>query len=358
MTDFDPIFDRANVYEDDAGQIVYRASSFGYCLGALVRARLGMTPAPPPDLMLERYQEGHDWEREVLAAGLGVDWLEVTTPSALKRFGQIVEGRNGERQVEAELRWSNKILRVHPDAIVQRAATGEMRVCEVKFLAGARVSEMAQADAKADSEGMRAVLGDQYAWQASIEMLVTGLPMLYVVGEKQVKVTADSREVVGIGNVLVMEWSEPAFTFRDVKMRVAEVEGWASRGEFPACPVPFDWPCGWYQDHEVREAEEITDTHLAALVEDYERCKIRQDGVATALEGIRADISTHLASLGLTSGRCKGWDIATIEPRPGNISWSKWAAKVKKDHPEVKVDEDQFRGAEVAGGVRMTRVKP
>lgn len=353
-TDFDPIFDRANVYEDDAGHVVYRASSFGYCLGALVRARLGMTPAPPPDLMLERYQEGHDWEREVLAAGLGVDWVEVTTPSALKRFGQVVEGQNGERQVEAELRWSDKILRVHPDAIVKRGNGGAMRVCEVKFLAGARVLEMAGA-----TGDMRAVLGDAYAWQASIEMLATGLPMLYIVGAKDIKTTADAREVVGIADVLVMEWDEPAFTFRDIKMRVAEVEGWASRGEFPPCPIPFDWPCGFYADHEPREAEEITDEVLVHLAESYGRAMAKIEVTKAEADAIKASIDARLVEVGVEGGRCGGWDIARTQPRKGNVSWAEWAKTAKKIHPDLVdiIEEDKLRGAEVAGGVRMSKVK-
>lgn len=348
----DPVFDRSAVYEE-GDSVVYRASSFGYCIGALVRARLGMTPSVPPDLMLERYQEGHDWEREVLSRGLGVDYVEVTD-SRLERFGTIVEGRNGERQVEAEIAWGNKIVRVHPDAIVQRGADKKLFVAEVKFLAEDRLKQMVHTH----DHDMLETLGPTYAWQASIEMLATGLPMLYIVGAKKVETTLESRKVVGIGASLELTWDEPAFSLLDVKMRVAEVEGWVARGDMPPCVVPFDYPCGFWQEHEAREVAEVDDAVLVHLVESYARAKANETAHHNEADNIKGDIADRLIDLHLDSGRCAGWDLAWVQPRKGNVSWASWAKEAKKRWPETKeLGEDGFRGKEVEGGVRMTKVK-
>lgn len=342
----DPIYDRANVYEADDGTIHYRASSFGYCIGALVRARMGLTPSTPPGFMLERFAEGRDWEREVLDRGLGVDWIEVTD-SRLARFGTVLDSG----QIDTRLVWGNKVVTCHPDAIVQHGADKHMRVCEVKFLARQGMLDIADG---VEREGMVG-LGSAYAWQASIEMLTTGLPMLYVIGVKDVKTTGDTREVVGVSEVLCLEFEEPCYSFRDVKMRVAEVEGWVVRGELPPCVVPFDFPCGYWQEHEARdEREEITDDVLCHLVGSYARNRTRHEATQREYEEIRKDIDGRLAELELSGGLCSGWNISVTDNRPGNVSWKK-AYEALAKQTDSKVDLELYRGDEVKGGIRMEK---
>lgn len=347
MTD-DPIFDRAATYEE-GDRIVYRASSFGYCLGALVRSRMGMTASLPPEFMLEKFQEGHDWERRVLEAGLGVDWTEITD-SRLERFGTIVEGQNGERQVEAEMSWGNKTVRVHPDAIVQHGADKHLRVCEVKFLGPDMYNAVV---GRVEKDGMLG-LGSGYAWQASIEMLATQLPMLYVIGQKAVD---SERKVTGLaGPPICYEWTDPCYSFKDVKMRVAEVEGWVSRGALPPCVVPFDYPCGYWAEHPVEMKQEVTDEMLMYLVESYQRNASKGEAVATERDEIRKAIDARMGELGITSGVCAGWNISLTDNRPGNVSWKKAydaLAKLSK----TSVDVDLYRGKEVEGGIRVEKVK-
>lgn len=355
----DPIFDRPIVTEANDGIIEFRASSFGYCIGALVRARLGVTPSPPPDLMLERYQESHDFEREVLVAGLGVDWVEVVAESELSRLGQLVDGRNGERQVETTIEWgaagNGKRVTCHPDAFVRRGAKkseGELaplHVCEVKFLGPDKYNEVVGG---VERDGMRG-LGLGYAWQASIEMLSTGLPLLYIIGQKD-RTGADG-EVKLASPPIVYEFAEPCFTLKDVKMRVMEVEGWVARGDMPPCPVPFDYPCGYWKEHEAREGQEaITDEKLLHLVESWARNRGRAEAIETEAAAIRADIDARLVEIGVAGGLCGGWEIVRTEARKGNVSWSKAWKALPKDVRDG-VDVEQYRGAEVAAGIRLTR---
>jgi hypothetical protein len=358
MTD-DPVFDRAIAYEDADGAVVYRASSFGYCIGALVRARLGITPSPPPDLMLERYQEGHDWEREVLAAGLGVDWVEVTKPSELERFGQVVEGQNGERQVETELRWEAKsgarVVRCHPDAIVRHGSDKHMRVAEVKFFGPDLYN---QTIAGVEKQGLWG-LGQGRAWQASIEMLTTKLPLLYIIGQKQTAEVDGARVVKGLASPpVVYEFApEDGYSFKDVKMRAAEIEGWVARGQMPPCVVPFDYPCGYWAEHEQAEkAPAIEDEQLVHLVESYDRAMSKKAAHEEEAARIKADIDARLTEVGLEGGVCGGWEIVRTQARKGNVSWSAaWKALPREVRDSV--DVDQYRGEEVEAGLRMTKQK-
>lgn len=360
----DPIFDRASAYieadPDGSERVVYRASSLGYCTAALARARLGITPSPPPDWMADRYQEGHDWEREVLAAGLGVDWLEVTAEGELARLGMVVSGVNGEVQVERDLALNSsasRVVRVHPDAIVRRGvdrARGELaplHVCEVKFLAADGALAMTQ---RVDVDGM-AGLGQGYAYQASVQMLAFDMPMYYVVGAKE----RDSDGVVtGIAWTATYEFQEPAYSLADVKMRVASVEGAVARGEMPNCPVPFDYPCPMWREHPEPEAKpQLTDGVLVHLVESYARAKSKEAAHKGEGDEIKRDIDARLTEVGVDGGLCGGWEIARVGPRKGNVGWSKWAKEVRRRYPEVDVDVEQYRGAEVGASVRMTEVK-
>lgn len=60
QTDSRPI-----VYRDDE-KIVYRASGFGHCDKALTAARMGVEPAPPPDVLRKAFAEGHRAEKMIL----------------------------------------------------------------------------------------------------------------------------------------------------------------------------------------------------------------------------------------------------------------------------------------------------
>jgi hypothetical protein len=142
-----------------------------------------------------------------------------------------------------------------------------------------------------------------------------------------------------------------------VKLRAAEIEGWVTRGAMPPCVVPFDYPCGYWAEHETREQEEITDGVLVHLVESYARAKDKEGAHKQEADRIKADIDARLVEVGVDGGRCGGWEIARTAARKGNVSWSTWAKVVRERYPNVKLDEEQFRGKEVEAGVRMTKVK-
>lgn len=348
------MFDQPPAYEE-GDKVVYRASSLGMCNGALVRARLGVTGSPPPDLMQERFDEGTDWEERVLLAGLGVDWSEVTLTDHLALYGRVTEAAGGRRQVQAEVAWGNKVVRCHPDAIAYhgQGAQGQ-RVVEVKFLGPEMMQEKMRGIAK---DGMRG-LGSMYAWQASIEMLSTGLPMLYIIGEKKVGVPVGGKRVVDLAHVEVYEWDEPCYSLADVKMRVLEIEGYVARGEMPDCPVPFMYPCPYWQEHPAREREELDDAGLVYAVETWKKARDLELLAGKDTDAAKADVEREMDRLGLHEAKCAGVNIAVVPPaEQGNVAWAKWASAVKKKYPEVKeLSEDEFRGKAREGYVRITLV--
>jgi hypothetical protein len=194
MTTRDESFDKPLAYED-GDKVVYRASGLGACVGALVRARLGVTGSPPSDFMQTRFDEGTDWEAEVIARGLGVDWVQVLDADHLTPFGTVVDADYGRLQLQTEIAWGNKIIRCHPDAIAIQGSTLRPYVVEAKFLSPDFALEKIKAVDKMGARG----LGETYAWQVAVEMLSTGLPCLYVIGFKDVVEVDGERVVRGVG---------------------------------------------------------------------------------------------------------------------------------------------------------------
>lgn len=347
MIDRDEVYDKPMAYEADDGRIVYRASSLGSCPGALVRARLGVSGALPSDFMAERFQEGHDWEARVLAAGLGVDWVQVLDPDHLSPFGRVVESEAGV-QVETEIAWSNKVVRCHPDAIVVKGSSLEQFVCEVKFLG----------ESMWDDIVLRGKWPVTYQWQKAVEMLSTGLPMLYVIGKKVVEEDAAGGRMVEMGEVWTQEITELPFTLKDIKARVLEIEGYVARCEMPACPQPFMYPCPYWDQHDAVEKVDIDNEALAAWVDVWREADKAVKKAAEDMEFAKKAISEQMGELGLTGGRCDGVDIAVVAGgSQGNVSWSKAYKALAKITKTDLDDLDPYRGKPSEGYTRVSEAK-
>ena len=344
MTERDVAYDKPLAYEDDDGRIVYRASGLGSCPGALVRARLGVSGALPSDFMAERFQEGHDWEARVLAAGLGVDWVQMQEPGHLAVYGKVVESEAGV-QVETEIAWGNKVVRCHPDAIVVQGSTLRQYVCEVKFLGDQMFRDITR-DGKWPLS---------YEWQKAVEMLSTGLPMLYIIGQKVVEEDAAGNRMVSLGEVWTQEYdnSEVPFTLKEVKARVLEIEGYVARGEMPPCPQPFMYPCAYWADHEQVDRPVITDEAIVAWIDVWKRAKDDLVKAEAAMEFVRGAIAEQMVELGITGGVCDGVDLAQVPAQErGNVSWKKAYAALAKETGK-QADIDKYRGKPTAGYVRI-----
>lgn len=347
MTEQNEVYSRAAAYEDDDGRIVYRASSLGGCAGALVRARLGVTGSAPSDVMQTRFDEGHEYEAEVITRGIGVDFIQVTDRDKLAAWGTLVE-HGDVPQIETEIAWSNKVVRCHPDGVVIQGSTLQPYVVEAKFFG----DDLFFSTVQSVEVGGMLGLGLTRAWQASVEMLSTGLPLLYIIGRKDVVEVDGERVLRGVGEVWTREFTEPCFDLKAVKARVLEIEGYVARGEMPACPVPFDYPCPYWDSHEQVDKLAIEDEALKAWIDVWKLAKSAHDKATSDLEFARGAVAEQMKELGITGGVCDGVDLALVPEGQGNVSW-KAAYDALKREVGRGVDEDKFRGKPRAGYVKI-----
>ena len=346
QSDRDVVYDKPMAYEE-SDRVVYRASSLGSCPGALVRARLGVSGSAPSDMMQERFDEGTAWEARVIAAGLGVDWVQVTERDHLAQYGEVVQDDAG-LQVETEISWSNKVIRCHPDAIAIQGSTLKPYVVEAKFLG----------EQMWDDIVLRGKWPVNYQWQKAVEMLSTGLPLLYIIGKKVVTEGKNGERVVELGEVWTEEVLTPPFSLAEVKMRVLEIEGYVARGEMPTCPLPLMYPCPYWADHEPTESTRVESDNevLKAWVDVWKIAKAACEKADSDLEFARKAVAEQIREMGETSVRCAGVDITTITPTQGNVSWAK-AYKALSQQTGERVDEDKYRGKVGDATVRIAMVK-
>lgn len=314
--------------------LIFRASAFGMCVSYLVRCGLGYTPEPPPDFMLERYQEGTDAEPVILkwlhtTGGWRVwddyaliDWAEPKGYRFIESAGQL--------ETHLDVARSNRI-RCHPDGIAtcylkasteERYDTGEEAVVEAKAFG----PDFA---AKFKREGIMGF--PYYAWQVSIEMITTGLPCVFVVAEKD----DDGCVYPDVTPPQVHFFREPPYPIGKVKARAIKLRGLVDRSEIPECDVA-QFPCGFYQEHDttqgvwakVKATEGATlDIEVAlldSLAEQYlEGHKMEKDGKEK-----KAAASKGLA-IAFDSAKAKGTTIAgdvyevkdQVNPKKGNVVW-------------------------------------
>jgi hypothetical protein len=199
-----------------------------------------------------------------------------------------------------------------------------------------------------------------YQWQKAVEMLSTGLPLLYIIGKKVVEEDAAGERMVSLGEVWTEEILTPPMSLAEVKMRVLEVEGYVTRGEMPACPVPLMYPCPYWADHEPSAGSdrvESDDEVLKAWVDVWRRAKEASEKADADLEFARKAVAEQIKELGLAAARCDGVDITTITPTQGNVSWAKAYKALAKITKTDLDDLDAYRGKVGDATVRIAYVK-
>lgn len=229
---------RPDVYRED-GLWVFRASSLGNCEANLIRQALGQTPEPPPAAMLEAYAQGNTNEPIILDKLKAHGWKQTDM--------MVVEGLTGGTyddtgQLCTELRVGKKaVVRCHPDTVVECFKTpvdsdvvlGERRVVEAKALAKSWTFDR--------------FYREKAAWQTSVEVATTGLPLLFVVGWKdpETKIVEDDVEFIVPDRPIYTKGQIIARVVRLVRMIEAIEKGEA---KLPECDYA-QWPCGFWQLH-------------------------------------------------------------------------------------------------------------
>lgn len=230
---------RASVYVEADGTVVYRASALGSCVRSLAAHRTkAAEPRPHSPEMLERFAQGNDAEPRIIEYLGTQGWLL---------------SDHGSQQREYDLTvFPGVVVRCHPDGIAHRMgepAWTSSRVVEVKAL-GASLAD----------KGLYALT--HYPWQLTVEMLVTERKALYVVYNK-------SFDEIDERSVVVKEIDDPPYTLGQIKARIAKVEAAAARDQLPDCSQR-DFPCQWYgilcqADTAADRPEAVRDDAIAEL---------------------------------------------------------------------------------------------
>lgn len=257
---------RAAVYlEDD--RVIYRASSIGNCIGSLLRHRLGITPEPPPEWLQAKFDEGNVAEPIMLRALAEKEGWRLLAYPEICEYGTVQEETG---QVETEMKVGSKVtIRCHPDGVAQcfRHELGvdwelkDRRVVEVKAFG----PDFAK---KYKREGIMAF--PFYSWQLAIEMLSTGLPAIYGVGEKQDDGTVEADGI---------DWThvyDPPHTRGEIMARVMRVEKLAREvesGTLNLSEVPCDWaqyPCGFWTEHDETSVDSVWYKGVTHVEQDFD----------------------------------------------------------------------------------------
>lgn len=236
---------RSAAYWED-GRLVIRASAFGGCIGALVRAGLGITPEAGPKRLIKAFAEGNRAEPLIVEElhRRGMDMVEVL-----------------EAQAEYELHVGNVTIRCHPDGVELNGDGARHRVLEIKALKPTFPRDFRP-----------------YLWQASIEMHATGLPLLWVYGPK------DQDGNVDLARLELVPVDMPYFSLLHIKRRALAIYRAVTEADIPTC----DWvqfPCGYWTDDDAlcgrgakADAEELW------LGEELERAYLVAKGVKEAAD--------------------------------------------------------------------------
>ena len=222
---------------------VYRASSLGYSLEALVAGHLGYSPVDAPEFIQKAYAEGNRIEplaiEKLKAAGWDI------------RTKQKEINANGDYQMEVTLEViPDKVMVVgHIDGVGSLLTEFPLSVVEIKMMADQ--SWRAFKKHGWDAPG----LVQKYKWQASAYMLATGLPHFMVAWNK------DTEEIV------IEFREEPFYTISDIARKLKVAEDYIAQGLVPdGCS---DFPCPYYYLHPPKDEVARADGELEGLLQSW-----------------------------------------------------------------------------------------
>lgn len=241
---------KPDVYEDEKGRIVYRASSLGGCLKRLAAVRMGYTQLKVPGKMMKVFEAGHQAE---------VDCVKALEQDKMKVY---------DRQQEVGFRITQQLLvKGHIDGTIFDR-NNDQYLLEVKSMNDEAWTEFVKHSW--DTPG----LVQKYKWQCSIYMLAKNLPLYFA---------AYNRDTDDVFSSIVLR---PFVDYNEIAARVLTVEGMALNGNLPKeCEQSFPCPVAYLHDqlpYELIDDEEL-DNHCIA----YAAARIKRDASEAEMKGIR-----------------------------------------------------------------------
>lgn len=261
---------------------VYRASSLGYSLEALVAPHLGYEGIAPPEFLQAAYDEGNR--------------IEPLTIAKLREWRWIIKDRQeevnavGDHQIEVELEVIPGTAKVvgHLDGILREGHWADyiLRNCvlEIKSMA-------AKAWESFDKHGWDAPgLVQKYKWQASAYMLATGKPLVMIAWNKATE------------DIAFALATEPFYTISDIAAKIADAEAHIAAGTIPeGCK---DFPCPYFHLHAPSDNPvEAADEELDHLMEKWLSLDNHVKAYKKEQDALREDILAITGTDGLANVR-------------------------------------------------------
>lgn len=308
--------------DGSSGPRIYRASSIGYSLEALVAPHLGFSPIPPPAWLQAKFDEGSTLEPLIIDFLKRDGWAIQTTQSMLNSVGDY--------QIEVHLNVIPGVAKIvgHVDGFHYADAGNQVPGC-----AGSRVLEV-KTMAKASWEKFRDKGWDaggvieKYKWQISAYMLATGMPATVVAWNKDKDI---SKTFTGDSDcIIVVSVQEPFYLISDFAARLAEVESCIADGEIPeGCT---DYPCAYFYLHAGTKEIEPANPELDWLLSQWLEADKKEKEYKKEKDLIREEILAQAEEKGSKVKGSQGVTVSTAWQREGTVSYVKkaqWVTEIR-----------------------------
>lgn len=343
---------RPSVYRED-GIWVIRGSALASCQGELSRTARGESGAPFPDFLVKAFDEGNMAENAILDA-----MVEQLAPLRLSVPFKLV----GEQE-ELELPVTTKAkIRLHPDGFLE--VNGKRTVVvEAKFLGESLCKKI--------KYGEKIEAYPRYSWQFAAEMVATGLPGLFVVGEKVrgeggvepegestfIGTNMDGEDVWLKLPVRVTRYETPPHSRGELLGKALGLVSAFKRGVTRECDIA-QFPCPFYQDCDggkkpddrpefgvAPPLDKVTKSKLAHWCLAWERGRRKERDGKEEKKKAAVEIQKLADELGKGIGEMStGRLVARKQSRRGNVSWKSVAEENIEGLDDM--DLDGYRGAD------------
>lgn len=307
-----PSDDRPPVYYDETtGRYVYRMSSIGLCRRALALLRMGYDRVDPHDFVAMAAEDGRQREPIII--------------ERLKEMGWKVESR----QLEIEIRLPMWIIRGHLDGIIvpgqeQERVTDSLgnpvrateHILEIKTMSAARFDKLRKC-------GFQDPSFRTYAFQISAAMHRLGLPVLYVIEERETR------------ELFLWLIEEPPYPLHVIYQHIMAAEKAAQTGEAPRCDEaasPYFCPVSYLCDDGSEVTGDKADV-LNGLILSYQEARaigeaamaraneIKSAIIDMVVEGKperKGKVSTGMFTVSVFTGRTRKVDLDRLREELGD----------------------------------------
>lgn len=285
--------DRPTRYIED-GRIIYRASNLGACEKSLILLGRGESPAPHPDWLLQKFDEGIAGEPIVIGMipKLEVDGAKIK----LLHYGDINLPVDESGQWVVEKSMVGVTVRGHVDGIgtVSSLAIGS------EFTLRERVVVEVKCCSPDYAKVVLRKLPLVYAIQISLYMHTLQMKCLLVIGIKD-----DDGKVVRLEGKWI---HEPPLTLGQIAARIMRIEKGIKAGQIGECDYAM-FPCPFYflgcddsRDANTTPVEMVEDKVLESLCVEYDKGRqMEKEGERkkkAAMEGIKKAMGEDDAAKG------------------------------------------------------------